>query len=249
MDNIDIKSVILPEEKVELAGKLVASSMFDNPIWAYIAGLQTDHRKKREFMEFMFTCNFKLRFGTNCNCVVLNTQNKIEPCENSINGNEDTSSSPELLCFFNWTTPGISHPTIWQMVRLGFVTGICWYGIGTFKRVIKSRDWYVAKEVEILNELGLHPDKDVIRLERMVVCPEMQGQGIGTKVLTEKLKIPVEVTEEVKQFGTLTKRKIKRYFPVILWTQETRNVTFYNRLGWEMVYSDIVFPSGEVNKH
>ena len=58
----------------------------------------------------------------------------------------------------------------------------------------------------------------MIRLERMTVLPSYQGKGVGTASLSNAL-------EDADKLGLVC----------ILGTQETRNVTFYSRLGFKVV--------------
>jgi len=55
----------------------------------------------------------------------------------------------------------------------------------------------------------------------MVVRPDMQGKGVGTHALKQAL-------DEADDAG----------LPVMLATQEERNIRFYRRLGFEVVRTD-----------
>lgn len=63
----------------------------------------------------------------------------------------------------------------------------------------------------------------MLRLERMVVSPEVQGQGIGSSSLRAAIHA---LEEEASASGLRT--------ATLLTTQESRNVTFYGRLGFEV---------------
>ena len=58
--------------------------------------------------------------------------------------------------------------------------------------------------------------RDCLKLQRMVVCPSLQGRGIGSSALRDALHEA-------------------RSVPVILGTQEYRNVVFYLRLGFRVI--------------
>eukprot|EP00041_Stephanoeca_diplocostata_P013913 m.249056 g.249056 ORF g.249056 m.249056 type:complete len:249 (+) comp19513_c1_seq1:180-926(+) len=77
-----------------------------------------------------------------------------------------------------------------------------------------------------LEKVGLRFD-DCLMLERMVVHPSKQGKGVGTRCLGSVL--------DVEQQSR----------PVLLNTQEERNVTFYKRLGFEVISVDIVEELGK----
>ena len=61
-------------------------------------------------------------------------------------------------------------------------------------------------------------DTPMYKLERMVVHPDVQNQGIGAHALSLAL-------DEADEAG----------LPVILGTQEERNVQFYKRMGFDSV--------------
>ena len=64
----------------------------------------------------------------------------------------------------------------------------------------------------------LPDDRETVYLERMIISPKLQGQGVGTKHLAAAL-------DKVAASGRVC----------VLATQEARNVVFYERLGFRIV--------------
>ena len=77
------------------------------------------------------------------------------------------------------------------------------------------------------NENNNNIIKEYIMLQRMVVVPELQGQGVGSRALRAMLSTPNNATT----------------WPSIhLDTQEESNVRFYEKLGWTVTSSRDFFP-------
>jgi GNAT superfamily N-acetyltransferase len=80
-------------------------------------------------------------------------------------------------------------------------------GWQTFKRMMKTAEFHGGIMKKILN------GRKALVLTRMVVVPELQGKGLGSKYLQE-------VLEKVADAQNL---------PVVLSTQSMRNVNFYKK--------------------
>jgi ribosomal protein S18 acetylase RimI-like enzyme len=114
------------------------------------------------------------------------------------------------------------------MIRAGLWQVPFKFGMGTLKRVLRLVE---AHELEAKESTKQHHqndddaktdiDTDFVHLERMVVLPEYQGQGWGSRALKETLE------QETKM--------------VRLATQEERNVRFYHRLGFEIAGERDIF--------
>ena len=116
----------------------------------------------------------------------------------------------DLVCTFMFVPPGIPDVSLWDMVRAGLLKLPLLFGFGRLKRLL------VAKDLEE----GELEGTEAFRLERMVVAPAMQGRGVGTRALRAALS-------EADAAGV----------PVVLTTNEARNVAFYSRLGFEVLRS------------
>ena len=128
-----------------------------------------------------------------------------------------TYDGNKLVSFFMFTLPDIRHPNFCDMLRVGLISGLWSYGFSTVNPMLATKNWMEEKEQEVLTNLKRKNTK-MIRLERMTVLPSYQGKGVGTASLREALT-------EADKLG----------LPCILGTQESRNVTFYGRLGFKIV--------------
>ena len=129
----------------------------------------------------------------------------------------------ELVMFFMLVKPTTPRLTMWDMVRAGLLRGFLLHGITSMKRMIDIKAWLEEKERQVLGErIG-----SVARLERVTVLPSRQGQGIGTRALQAALN----ELDDLK-------------LPTFLCTQEERNVTFYERLGFRVI-ADEICPIGQ----
>ena len=88
------------------------------------------------------------------------------------------------------------------------------------RRLLATKDYFEASERRVL---GARAGK-VSRLNRLTVLPARQGQGVGSTALAAALR-DVDA-------------------PVMLETQDARNVAFYERLGFAVVDEDTC-PIGE----
>ena len=126
----------------------------------------------------------------------------------------------EVICFFLLEPPGIPKMGTWDMIRAGLL-GAAWkFGLASTRRLIATKDYFEASERRVL---GARAGK-VSRLNRLTVLPARQGQGVGSMALAATLR-DVDA-------------------PVMLETQDSRNVAFYERLGFAVIDEDTC-PIGE----
>ncbi|KAL9183106.1 hypothetical protein ACHAXT_004893 [Thalassiosira profunda] len=119
-----------------------------------------------------------------------------------------------LVAFFMFVPPDVEDVSLWDMLRSGILAAPVLFGLGLFRRLLSSKDKYESHEHEVLTEHGI---SRVYKLERMAVRPDMQGKGVGSAALRQALC-------EADEAG----------LPVLLTTQEERNVRFYSRLGFKV---------------
>ena len=86
------------------------------------------------------------------------------------------------------------------------------FGLATLKRLLQVMEDMEKGCKDIFPSSN---KSEYVRLERMVVHPDFQGKGLGTKCLQNVIK--------------------KTEVPIHLMTQEQRNVTFYNRSGFRVL--------------
>jgi GNAT superfamily N-acetyltransferase len=116
------------------------------------------------------------------------------------------SNKKKLVCFF-FLTPNDHRFSIWQQLYYGVLMLPLELGWQTFKRMMKTADFHGGIMKKVLN------GRKALVLTRMVVLPELQGKGLGSKYLQE-------VLENVADTQNL---------PVVLSTQSMRNVNFYRK--------------------
>lgn len=216
----DLKLCTLPPESLCEAAELAAAAFHDSPIYVAICGDAkttssattddeddgADHHPhsllRRRFLRWLFERNFRLRLGTSANRAIFDDHGK-------------------LLAFFMFVAPDIADVGLWDMLRVGMLMAPFKFGIGVVKRLLSIKDDYELFEREVMDAHGNEP---MFRLERMVVHPDVQGKGLGSRALKQAL-------------GEADAARL----PVLLSTQEERNVRFYGRLGFEVVRTHALF--------
>lgn len=198
----NLKLSILPPSSLVEAAKLAADALADNPVYTAICPNDTtaanaDGTFRQRFLSWLFERNFRLRLGTSVNRALFDTNGR-------------------LIAFFMFVSPDTAHVGFLDMLRVGIVLQAPFlFGFGVVRRLLSTKNEFDRMEQEILAENEYVP---MIKLERMVVCPDVQGKGIGSHALKQAL-------DEADEAG----------LPVLLNTQEERNVQFYGRLGFEVV--------------
>lgn len=134
------------------------------------------------------------------------------------------NTKPEMVCFFMLQKPDEGEVGFIDMLRHGILLLPFKFGFRAFLRCLILKAYHEKLHQEVVNEAHLNDGSSFFHLERMVVHPDLQGQGYGSKYLGEALA-------QVEDAG----------FGVILSTQEARNVKFYTRLGFAVVKNDPYF--------
>eukprot|EP01038_Epipyxis_sp_PR26KG_P008371 gene8371-11326_t len=129
--------------------------------------------------------------------------------------------SKYLVCFFMLVPCEMSHFSLWEKVCGGLLTLPFRIGFDVTQRLLAAADFYEKIEKDLMKGRG-----NYLTLQRMVVHPSFQGRGIGSKYLSLGLK-------KADNLG----------LPVILSTQEQRNVEFYRKLGFVLIWSAEYVPT------
>jgi len=219
--------VELPPEYLGEAADLAANALIDNPIYTAICGPANQSTTaaddddgpsrsfRQRFLSWIFEKNFRLRSGTCVNRALFD------------GSNNDKKKNKQLVAFFMFLPPNTPDVGLLDMLRVGMAAAPFLFGIDVVRRLLSIKDEYERIERIVVADHRHHRhhrhDNNVpmYRLERMVVRTEMQGRGIGSRALREALR-------ESDAAG----------LPVLLSTQEERNVRFYGRLGFEVVKED-----------
>ena len=117
-------------------------------------------------------------------------------------------------------------PTLWEMIRNGLLRLPFIYGMKTTLTLLKLGS-DLDRDIEEVAK-----GRECMKLERMIVNPRFQGQGYGSKCLRLAL-------EEERFKGK----------PVVLCTQEERNVRFYKKLGFEVAKEEDYIADGNAAFH
>ena len=117
-----------------------------------------------------------------------------------------------LQCAFLLTPSDAPPVSFFRMVRGGLLQLLLQWGLGPVGRLLRAKAWHERSYAEAL---GTRPH---LVLERMAVSKNQRGGGIGTATLAGALAVDADA----------------KGLPVVLTTQEARNVRFYRRLGFEV---------------
>jgi hypothetical protein len=127
--------------------------------------------------------------------------------ENAKNSINQEKRNRKIICSFTFMHTD-SNISLWEKLRFGLLWMPFEIGMKSFLRMLQADSFYTEKLKSHLN------GRKAIEVDRMVVHPSYQGKGIGFRYLNQAL------IEEADKPG----------LPVILGTQDERNVRFYSKL-------------------
>jgi GNAT superfamily N-acetyltransferase len=110
---------------------------------------------------------------------------------------------------------------MWEMLIAGMWQIPFRFGWDTLQRLVTLLN---AMEGAMGKVQGKGDEQDFIMLQRMVVLPQCQGQGVGSRALRDMLS-----SSETTATTTTTSSSSMH---IHLDTQEECNVRFYEQLGW-----------------
>jgi hypothetical protein len=125
----------------------------------------------------------------------------------NISSVEGETQERKMICSFSFLPSNASF-SLWEKIQFGLLKIPFEVGFKAFFRLLKAESVYAEKYRKHLN------GRCAIEVGRMVVHPSCQGKGTGLRCLGNALK------EEAD----------KHELPVILSTQDERNVRFYSKL-------------------
>jgi GNAT superfamily N-acetyltransferase len=120
---------------------------------------------------------------------------------------ESVTSTKSLGCFFILAKSTLK-PSFWQYVWAGMLNFLFELGWPTFQRIINIGDYTDQLEDEIMR------GRPHYTLHRMVVRPDLQGKGLGSRCLLKA----IQETADIDQV------------PIFLSTQKEINLCFYGKL-------------------
>lgn len=181
------KEVDIPEISL-----LVAKTFWDNPAYRQIFRSKDDGLFIKQF-QFFFQKNFEGLQLADPSCICA------YEC--------DVEGVNKVACTLVLTRSD-RLPTFWQFVWVGLLWLIYEAGWDTMQRLLAAGTHYDKLEEDCMHD-RLH-----YTLHRMVVDPQVQGKGIGSRFLKQMLE----------------KKADKEDLPVFLTTQKEINVRFYEKL-------------------
>jgi len=199
---------VLPAEYLQEAARVMAQAFSNYPVYTYIFKQNEQYRK--EALEWLFLKNLHIIHSR---------------CPTAFRGILDEKG--EVVACFLWTPSEFTHISNWDMIKAGVWKIPIKFGFKTLKRLLESMDdsksaaekFFDASSVASASASPKYSDKrsddskeQFIMLERLVVRPDWQGKGLGSKCLK----------------AVMAEAKV----PMRLMTQEEINDTFHQRLGF-----------------
>lgn len=186
---------------VPAIGQLLAAAFSDNTAYRYIFQLpgEDDGNAHHKALVWLFTRRISM-FLSNQVPVLLGFTTTDETT--------DETTTPTLVATASLISTD-KKPNLWTMLRHGILMWPFVFGVASLQRAL-SLDGSES------NKFG------IAELSMVVVSPTMQGQGVGTELVTRILD----------EFGKDTE--------ISLNTQKETNVKFYTKFGFEERSSELV---------
>ena len=211
----ELKLSTLPPNSLHEAAELAAAAFDDSPVYNAICHGNGEHQTSAaDDNDDDERRSFRRRFL--CWLFERNFRMRVGTSANRAVFDDNG----KLIAFFMFVPPDIANVGLWDMLRVGILQAPFLFGIDVVKRLLVAKADSERIEREIMEDQEF---SKVFRLERMVVHPSMQGKGVGSHALRQAL-------DEADGAG----------LPVMLNTQEERNLRFYGRLGFEVVGTHIL---------
>lgn len=179
------------------AGQLLSEAFFDNP--AHVC-IYSDASNRRTRLAWLMKANLGIQF-------VLGRSFAARDQNGRIAG----------MGF--WHPPGSPEASPALLVRHGLLALPFRHGLETFRRTLKAINVIETRRRVCLN------GRPSWYLNNMVVRPDCQGQGLGSRILRRELSDVVDTSP----------------FPASLATQKPENVVFYEKLGFQVKDDQYVF--------
>ena len=152
---------LLPDRDLPLAAGVTAAAFSESPFYSYIF---SGAASKEAALTWLFERNFRMRANQGVLQGAFDAENKLLGC-------------------FMLVSEEAPSPGLWQMLRHGLLEMPFRFGLASVRRMLSVME-FTDGSLEHLKQQ--HPKHFL--LERMVVLPDCQGQGVGTAALTAALK-------------------------------------------------------------
>jgi ribosomal protein S18 acetylase RimI-like enzyme len=203
-DDDDYEYHTLHTSHIAECALVMAKAFCNSPSYRYILQYKLDEKDRIACLQWMFTLNMQLLL-------------RKHPA--ALRGMIHVPTQTVVACFFLTPNP-FQKMSAWEMITGGLWQVPFRFGFGTYQKLMQVLDDVRDEAARLYDQ-----KEDFVTLERMVVLPEYQGNGLGTKALQAALR---QTTLEVR-----------------LSTQEERNTQFYKRLGFEIVGEKEFYPDNK----
>ena len=200
----------LPVGMRRAAAVMAAQAFCLSPAYTYI--LQGDTTFRLEALVWLFERNIGL--------VQHATQNHTGKGRVDATRCMRLPGTNQLVCFF-WLLPANTVVKLWAKIQAGLLWFPLLFGFDAFFRLLRTSDAFDQLTEHVVSRFCApwQPHNVPLLLERMAVDPAWHGRGLGSACLGAALAALPDTQA------------------VVLSTQEARNVTFYGRLGFEVVHT------------
>ncbi|CAJ1966755.1 unnamed protein product [Cylindrotheca closterium] len=205
--------LVLGPEYIEECAQVMANAFSDAAIYRYI--FRGTQESRRAALEWLFVRNIRI---------------VLDKCPQALRGvlNNEKNSN-QVVCCFMWVPQEHQDASLGEMLWHGLLQMPIRFGMDSVKRMLHVMDNLKSPSKEYTSQMmndesGQNNNNIVkegsIQLQRMVVRPDCQGQGLGTKAL----------------MAAIVEESAKGKLNLHLETQSPRNVTFYERLGYKVIW-------------
>uniref|UniRef100_A0A7S0ZJ82 N-acetyltransferase domain-containing protein n=1 Tax=Timspurckia oligopyrenoides TaxID=708627 RepID=A0A7S0ZJ82_9RHOD len=190
---------VLNADFVPECARVMALGFCDSPSYNYIFRGTKEYRVQA--LEWTFARNILM---------------VLDKCQSALRGM--LNSNGEVICCFLWIPAALADSSLWEMIKAGVWLMPFKFGVSTVSRLLNIID-QMERNSDGNSQTAHGSRRDALKLERMVVRPDYQGQGVGSRALRS-------VLDEASQ--------MEKSVEIHLETQEERNVEFYTRLGFQV---------------
>ena len=215
----EIKCEVLDASYIEECALVMAKAFVDSPSYRYILQDMLDPQARVDALQWLFSRNLQLVL---CYKKSRSALRGVLLSPDQQPGSHSSTEKAAVACCFLWLPEADSRLSIVELLWAGLWQVPFRFGHSTFRRLTTVLDDFQKQAVA----QSKSPNRK-IRLERMVVHPDHQGKGWGSEALRQTIQQEEEETQ------------------VDIFTQEARNVRFYQRLGFKIVNEKAFYENDE----
>ncbi|KAL3935243.1 MAG: hypothetical protein SGBAC_009206 [Bacillariaceae sp.] len=197
---------VLGPEYIEECASVMAKAFSNSPVYQYM--FQGTAEFRTSALEWLFAKNIRI---------------VLDKCPQALRGMLNEGN--QVVCCFMWVPQEHQNVSLGEMLWHGLLKMPIKFGLDSVKRMLQVLDEFEMPSKEYIAQVNKSDQNKMvmegsIQLQRMVVRPDCQGQGLGSKALK----------------AVIAQESAKGKVNLHLETQSLRNVTFYERLGFKVVW-------------